>query len=661
MLHVAGVNGALGADKFPSGESANATTIENGLDIDGDLTVSINGNSNGFDLYLGQINGELTVNAKNNTVIQFIMDDPYTPGVKEFLNGGNATVTTTGAGNVTFLARYIDPAGTVFTTDGNARTQYNTLANEGVTINSFGNITFKTSYISGLTVDVGGVAAIGQASNLLWIGGDFTATGAGSVDFVGTIKGASFGSAGLNINIGGDALINNYDFNAYPNTKGVSVIAGGEIQAQGFTEFYGAEQGSNPEPQPYTFQAGGNIDLSNLVSMGLPVTGSTMTDTTSPRATNVSITSTSGVINLSSLTAIKTTADGTTTIDAGTGNVNTHELSTHDGSSLTIGGTLIMVEDLVSSTGDLTLSGDLVLEDGTTTAGASPLLATWNTLTVESDTLVELPAHDDANAGAMTLTLAETVSTNSITIAEVSAPAMTSLTLTDQSTAFDLVANDFGNSAVTAYTINITGNAALDAMSFTNVDNVSGLTTAGNVDTFVVNGMDGLTSITAGHTNGTNVVGTKLHIIDNTSLTSYTSATSKMHEIIITGNTAMTALDLSSYLDTGAATSAATASDLATVDFVLNVVGNGITGTYTPKDNSGTPNTALDSAELSEVKLIATHLLGFTQANSVTAVADFLVGGAALSQNADAADQYNSDTDFTDGINNLAEFALLND
>ena len=198
-------------------------------------------------------------------------------------------------------------------------------------------------------------------------------------------------------------------------------------------------------------------------------------------------------------------------------------------------------------------------------------------------------------------------------------------------------------------------------MSFTNVDNVSGLTTAGNVDTFVVDGMDGLTAITAGHTNGTNAVGTKLHIIDNTQLTSYTSATSKMHEIIITGNTAMTALDLSSYLDGVAATNAATASDLATVDFVLNVVGNGILGTFTPKDNSGTPNTALDSAELSEVKTIATHLLGFTQANSVTAVADFLVGAAALSANADAADIYNSDTDFTDGINTEAEFELLND
>ena len=667
MLHVDGVNGALFADKFPAGESANSTTIENGLDIDGDLTVNINGNNNGFDLYLGQMNGELTVNAKNNTVIQFIMDDPYDPGVKEYLNGGDAVVTTTGAGNVTFLARYIDPAGVAFTTDGNARTQYNTVSNDGATINSFGNITLKASSIQGLTVDVGGVAAIGQAANSLWLKGHFIATGAGSVDFVGPVRGTSFGNSDkfLDINIGGSALINNLDYNAYPNTLPVSVIAGGEIQAQGFTHFYGAEQGSNPEPQPYTFQSGtGNIDLSNLVSIGLPLPGSTMPDTTSPRATNVSITSASGNINLSSLTAIKTTADGTTIIDAGTGNVDTHELSTHDGSSLSVAGTLIMVEDLVSSTGDLTLAGDLVLEDGITTGGASTLLATWNTLTVVDDILVQLPAHDDANAGAMTLTLAQTVATNSITIAEVSAPAMTSLTLTDQSTAFALVANDFGNSAVAAYTINITGNAALDAMSFTNVDNVSGLTTAGNVDTFVVNGMDGLTAIAAGHTNGTNVVGTKLHIIDNTALTSYTSATSKMQEIIITGNTAMTAIDLSSYLggvSTGPASNAATAADLATIDFVLNVFGNGIIGTYTPKDNSGTPNTALDSPELVEVKTIATHLLGFTQANSVTAVADFLVGGDALSANANAADTFNSDTDFTDGINNLAEFALLND
>lgn len=654
MLHVDGVI----ANKFPAGASADADTIEAGLEISGDVTVNINGNSNGFDMYTGQIFGALSINAKNNTIVQFITATNYSGGINEYVHE-NSSVTTTN-GNITFLTRKLASTGDV-TTNANTRSSYSSYSNHNLTLTSPENITLKTGGAGRIAIDVGLDANIGQGSNDLSTG-QFTATGNGNVEFIGTVnEGASYGL--FSIDIGGDALIDNYDFNAYPNLYGASVIAGGVIEAEGFTHFYGNAQGINTDnAQPYTFQAGGNIDLSNLVAIGIPqnVADGNANDT-DPRASNVSITSTSGDIDLSSLTSILTTADGITTIDAGTGDANTHELSTHDGSSLTIGGNHIMVEDLVSSTGDLTLSGDLVLENGTTTA-ASPLLATWNTLTVESDTLVELPVHDDANAGAMTLTLAQTVSTNSITIAEVSAPAMTSLTLTDQSTAFDLVANDFGNSAVAAYTINITGNAALDAMSFTNVDNVSGLTTAGNVDTFVVNGMDGLTSITAGHTNGTNAVGTKLHIIDNTSLTSYTSATSKMHEIIITGNTAMTALDLSSYLDTPTTASlAATASDLFGEDFVLNVVGNGITGTYTPKDNSGTPNTALDSAELSEVKLIATHLLGFTQANSVTAVADFLVGGAALSQNADAADIYNSDTDFTDGINTLAEFALLND
>lgn len=656
MLHVDGVV----ANKFPGGSSADSDTIESGLEINGDLTVNINGDNNGFDMYTGQIFGALNINAKDDIVVQFITADPYSgsgSNVNEYVHD-NSSVTNT-SGNITFLTRRLASTGDVLD-NANTRAAYSSYTNNQLTLTSAGNITLKTGGAGRLTIDVGGDASIGQGTNSLSTG-QFTATGAGNVEFIGTVtEGASYGL--FSIDIDGDALINNYNFNTYPNLYGVSVIAGGEIQAQGFTHFYGNAQGINTDnAQPYTFEAAGNIDLKNLVAIGIPQNVADINaNDTDPRASNVSITSTSGDIDVSALASILTTADGTTTIDAGTGDVDARLLSTHDGSSLTVGGTLIMVESLVSSTGDLTLNGDLVQIDETDD-DASPDLATWGTLTIGSDTIVELPAHVDATAGAMTLTLAQTVSTNSITIAEVSAPAMTSLVLTDQTTAFDLVANDFGNSAVAAYKINITGNAALDAMSFTNVDNVSDLTTAGNVDTFVVNGMDGLTSITAGHTNGDNVVGTKLHIIDNTSLTAYTSATSKMHEIIITGNTAMTALDLSSYLDNNTATSAATASDLATVDFVLNVFGNGITGTFTPKDNSGTPNTALDSAELSEVKTIATHLLGFTQANSVTAVADFLVGGAALSANANAADTFNSDTDFTDGINTLSEFALLND
>lgn len=659
MLHVDGVNGALVADKFPGGESANATTIEIPLYISGDLTVNINGNSNGFDMVSGKVGGSLDVNAKNNTNVQMLLESPYAGGAPFYFDEASSIAISGTVGNLTLFARYIDPAGTVTTTDGNARSSYMTYVNAPVDLTAPGNIKVKSFYISNLSVNVGGTAEIGQAANSMWIAGDFTATGTGSVNFIGNTEGASFGSTGFDINIGGDALINNYDFSQYSNTKGVSVIAGGEIQAQGFTELYGVGQGSSPEPQPYTFQAGGDIDLSNLESIGLPRPGSTMADTTSPRATNVSITSTSGDINLSSLTAIKTTADGTTIIDAGTGNVNTHELSTHIGSSLTIGGTLIMVEDLVSSTGDLTLSGDLVLENNTTT-GASPLLATWNTLTVESDTLVQLPAHDDASAGAMTLTLAQTVSTNSITIAEVSAPAMTSLELTAQSTSFALVDGDF-DSAAAGYVIDITGDATLDAMSFTGVSNLTGLTTAGNVDTFVADGNPLLATIAAGHVNvvgaTANPLGTKLHLIDNVALLAYTSATSKMQEIIITGNTSLADLDLTSYLDNnGLATDDDTAFDGNTVNFIFNVTNNDLTGVFTPKDNSGTPDTSLLSDDLvdSGVKNIALHLLDFEQGN-VDVVADFV----GLTSDPDAFDTFNANTDFLNGITTIAEFELL--
>jgi hypothetical protein len=319
-----------------------------------------------------------------------------------------------------------------------------------------------------------------------------------------------------------------------------------------------------------------------------------------------------------------------------------------------------MVEDLVSSTGDLTLNGDLVLEDAVTTVGASPLLASWDTLTIGSDTTVQLPAHDDANAGAMTLTLAQAVSTNSISIAEVSAPAMTSLELTAQSTSFALVAGDFDNAAVN-YTINITGDASLDAMSFVGVSNLTGLTTAGNVDTFAAVENANLATILAGHVNVTgpaaNPLGTKLHLIDNTSLTAYTSNTSKMHEIIITGNTALANLDLTSYLDTnGVATNQDTAFDGNTVNFTFNVFNNGLTGSFTPKDNSGTPNTSLLSDDLvdSGVKNIALHLLNFTQ-GTVDVLADF----DGLISDPNAVDTYNADTDFTDGINSIPEFTLL--
>jgi hypothetical protein len=198
-------------------------------------------------------------------------------------------------------------------------------------------------------------------------------------------------------------------------------------------------------------------------------------------------------------------------------------------------------------------------------------------------------------------------------------------------------------------------------MSFTGVSNLTGLTTDGNVDTFVVDGNPLLETITADHENvvgaDANPLGTKLHLIDNVALTAYTSNTSKMQEIIITGNTALADLDLTSYLDDdGDATDDDTAFDGFTVDFILNVTNNGLTGLYTPKDNSGTPDTSLQSDDLvlSGVRAIALHLLAFDEGNT-DVVADFV--GLTTADN--AVNQYSEVTNFTDGITTIPEFEIL--
>jgi hypothetical protein len=361
------------------------------------------------------------------------------------------------------------------------------------------------------------------------------------------------------------------------------------------------------------------------------------------------MTTTAGAINMSNVTD----ATGLIVAEAGSGSVDASSLATHDGTSITLSAALGTVDAtaLVSSTGNIAINGTLDDDGNGDNLGA---LVSFSNLNVWTETEIYMPSYVDGASDTISFADATLFSTTSITIADVNAPDLEDLILSAQAANFALTTGDFGATALT--TIDITGAATLDTMTFTDVDTVTTLTTDGAVDTFVVSGMDGLTTITADHTEGDEPVGSKLHILNNTALTSYTSNSNSMHEIRIEGNTSMTALDLSSYLNgNSAADINTTANDLATVDFVLRVTGNGITGTFDPKDNVGN-QTDIDSAELADVKLIALHLLSFTQAASVIAEADFV----GLTSDVDAVDQYNSDTDFTDGINTSEEFSLLN-
>ena len=611
-------------------------------DIVGNFNVTTSGQGAAVIMDIGKMVGDLTIDsAQNVTVKSYVASatDVNITGEIDIESGKHLI----GGGN-NILGVYVN--------DCNSPA-----ANTGTIVGdvSFINTSTTPGDVSMFFKEIDGNVTTGSTKSIVFgsafgpeITGDLTITSSGSTpaDPTGTpaANGVKFNAptdVGGTISVDIDGLFNGTNFYATSTRTGdISIDAGLGITLPTFTSL-GASLDAAAAATTYT---------TTLLSDG-GIVASAVTEI----AHDATITTTLGSIILSSLT----TATGVIDFKA-TDSVEVPLLSTHVGTSLSIEADYVMVESLVSSTGDLTLDGDLIQAFAPSYINATPLLATWNTLTIGSDTTVQLPSHNDANAGAMTLTLAQTVSTNSITIAEVSAPAMMSLVLTAQSTSFALVEGDFDNAAVN-YTINITGDASLDAMSFMGVSNLTGLTTAGNVDTFVAFENANLLSISAGHVNVTgtaaNPLGTKLHLIGNTSLMSYTSNTSKMHEIIITGNTALTNLDLTSYLDiNGFATSQDTAFDGNTVNFTFNVFNNGLTGSFTPKDNSGTPNTILLSDDLvdSGVKNIALHLLNFTQ-GTVDVLTDFV----GLMSNPNAVDTYNADTDFTDGINSIAEFTLL--
>ena len=150
---------------------------------------------------------------------------------------------------------------------------------------------------------------------------------------------------------------------------------------------------------------------------------------------------------------------------------------------------------------------------------------------------------------------------------------------------------------------------------------------------FVVSNNTALTTINASHSHGDNADGNKVHILDNTSLTGYTSNTSNMLEIRVEGNTSLIQLDLGSYLVGGNATTLQTAANYNGNSYILRVTGNAISGTYAPKDNSGSNDPAdLQSPELDTAKAIALHILTFEDidsanyqpATTVVAEADFV-------------------------------------
>lgn len=471
--------------------------------------------------------------------------------------------------------------------------------------------------------------------------GDVSLTAAVDADLLAyTIYGATTIVAGNDVFVGSDFsdawLAGSLDVSGFAGTVEFStdIAIVGPVNVSGSGTFDGSNWNLDI---PAGYQVGGDIsisatagiDLSQANELGDGQNGSYVTTLESD-----------GNINLSAVAA--TSNDVTIT---GAGDVDLSSLATAAG-TLSITANTVNLDSFVESSGDVVIDAQLNND-------ALPLLESFTSLIVNTETVVNL---DSYVSGTITLGDATTFSSTSVDTDDLTAGALQNYTLASQVVDLTITGADLpALLSLDVTTADVAPAVGIDLISVTGTTATS-ISTAGNADVFVVSDNDDLTTINALHEKGDDPNGTKVHILNNTSLTGYVSNTKSMLEIRIEGNTSLTTLDLSSYLNSGAATSADTASDYALANYILRVTGNGILGTYVPIDNNGNTPTDLDSAELATAKTIALHLLSLQQPQSVVAEADFV----DLVSHPNAENIGDNNTDFTDGINTIEEWTILN-
>ena len=456
-------------------------------------------------------------------------------------------------------------------------------------------------------------------------------------------------------------LAGSLDVNGFAGTVSFSdsIAISGPVNATGTGTF----DGSNWDLSLSTgYQVAGDITISATAGIDLSQANELGDGQSGPYVTTLA---SDGPINLS---AVASTSNDVTI--SGAGIVDLSALATAAG-TLSVEASDTNLDVFVSSTGDVILDTQL-------NGNALPVLESFESLTVSKETVLQLLEYV---SGTIELVDATTFHSSSVATSDLTADNLKDYVLFKQVvdlliTGADLPALltvDVSTGDTTDLDYNLV-NDGIDIISVTGTT-VTSITTAGHADVFVVSDNEDLVTLNAGHAKGDNETGSKVHILNNDSLVSYTSNTSSLLELRIEDNASLTTIDLGSYLNGGSADIDFTAADLFGVDYIFTITGNAITGNFAARTATNTP-TVLESNELvAEAKAIAEHLLGFRLsdpllANSVTAKADFMVVNdvvtpVVLTSHPDAEDLYagTSDgltgVDFTDGINTPDEWNLL--
>ena len=194
----------------------------------------------------------------------------------------------------------------------------------------------------------------------------------------------------------------------------------------------------------------------------------------------------------------------------------------------------------------------------------------------------------------------------------------------------------------------------IDTVSVSGAAKLTTLSTSGAINSLTVNANTIITSLDLNHTHVIGGPGSTLVVNANPKLTSLTTSTDKMLTLTVTGNTSLTSLDASSYvnaLNTGSST--------------INISGNKLSGNYVDAVavTATTPYTeaVITSADLLTLKDFAVTTaptsvlnidLDIVTINSTTAtntLSTHMAANAAVSSVVDA----------TGGIDTTAEFALV--
>lgn len=685
MTSLRNVKFTLLADTDVSGNGT-LDACEQGIVLTGDLSITTTGSGAGIDVDFGNMIGDLTLSAGGAMNVDSYVAAATTAAIVGDSSITSGTNSDTGAANMTVNYRVIDCTDPTDTLAN--RTAYTGVTTGNVThsagsANDAGTLTYRGATNTG--------TYSGAAAGNMVIGSGLDFTDSFTVTSLKAGATLSFGAATSvagAISVTGAGAFNGANFSATATRTGdLSISAGGGITLPTFTSL-GASTNAAGAATTYTTTLAtttGALDISAVTDIAGPATISSTTgaidasalthiDTVigvssttgaidlssvvtigtaaAPNATpavvaapvDVSVTSTSGDIDLSDLTHVES---NDATIDAGTGALAAAVLATHTGTAIALGGSPMELTALASSTGSIDLSGVI------STDHKLDALATFVSMTSSVPTMI-LPVYA---SGTFDIT-STALTAPSIALADLTADSLATLTLTAQASDIAIGAGDYASLATLDITTNATG---LDSIVLDAVDDLASATLVGKADLLQVMNNTALTTLdpSALVNKGAALTGSKVHIMNNDLLAALETGNSKMHELKIVGNAALEIIDLTSYLAGGnTANDTVTAADLATVTFTLDITDNAITGTLSPVNNAGQQTTGLVCAELAaEAKLIAEHLFGFTQ-GTVVAQADFV----GLQATANSEDQYNDNTDFSTaggGINTAAEWELM--